>query len=155
MDALAEDAGFTSVMAYKHCAIPVDETERNRAAVLAAFDAIAGGDSGPFRAMFDPEVVFNEAACLPYGGAYRGIEAVKAGFAGIFETFDQVHALFEQLLVAGDIAIAYQQIDFRVRGNGRRGSFPVAELFRFRDGKVIEWRALYFDADMVAKAIRA
>jgi hypothetical protein len=32
---------------------------------------------------------------------------------------------------------------------------PVAELFRFRDGKVVEWRALYFDACMVSKAIKS
>ncbi len=104
--------------------------------------------------MYDDEAVFHEAACLPYGGAHRGIEAVKAGYGQIHVVFDRIDALFEQLLVAGDIAIAYQQIDFRVRDNGRTGSFPVAELFRFRDGKVIEWRALYFDADMVARAIR-
>ena len=73
----------------------------------------------------------------------------------IHQVFDGVHALFEELLTAGDIVIAYQQIDFRVRKNGITGSFPVAELFRFRDGKVIEWRALYFDADMVTRALAA
>jgi len=59
----------------------------------------------------------------------------------------------ERFLAAEDIVILYQTISFRVRENGNTGSLPVAEMFRFRDGKVIEWRALYFDACMVARAI--
>ena len=56
-------------------------------------------------------------------------------------------------LVARDIAVLYQTITFRVKENGNSGSLPVAEVFRFKGGKVVEWRALYFDSDMVAKAL--
>jgi len=141
------------VLAYRVAGASDADATRNRALLADALDAAAAGHDEAFWSIYDSDVVFHEAACLPYGGAYSGIDAVKTGFAGIYKTFDHIHAVFAQLLVAGDIAIAYQQVDSRVRGNGRTGSFPVAELFRFRDGKVTEWRALYFDADMVAKAI--
>ena len=42
-----------------------------------------------------------------------------------------------------------------MKGTGETGSMPVAELYRFRDGKVIEWRAMYFDASIMARAAAA
>jgi uncharacterized protein len=103
--------------------------------------------------MYDPDVVFHEAACLPYGGAHKGLPAVKQAFARLAGTYDKMHTVFEEILAAGDIVITYQTVALRVKANGNRVTFTVAELFRFRDGKVIEWRAHYFDSAMVAKAI--
>jgi limonene-1,2-epoxide hydrolase len=57
------------------------------------------------------------------------------------------------VLAAGDIVIVYQTVTFRPRENSNSLTLPVSELFRFRNGKVIEWRALYFDSNKVAKAI--
>ncbi len=155
VDSDGHPAPARPVLLYRDMAGSDAVAAANRAILVAALDAAIGGDDDGFWSMYDPQAVFHEAACLPYGGAHAGLEAVKTGYGQIHQTFDRIHALFEEVLVAGDIAIAYQQIDFRVRRNGRTGSFPVAELFRFRDGKVIEWRALYFDADMVASAIEA
>ena len=51
------------------------------------------------------------------------------------------------------MVITCQTISFKVQSTGRTGTLPVAELFRFKDGKVIEWRACHFDSSMVAAAI--
>ena len=48
------------------------------------------------------------------------------------------------------IAAHWQTITFEAAATGKTGTLPVAELFRFRSGKVIEWRAHYFDACLVA-----
>jgi ketosteroid isomerase-like protein len=152
-DSGTEGPPLLPILRYRETGDAPPVAARNRAILVDALDAAAAGAEANFWSIYDPDAVFHEADCLPYGGAHRGLDAVKAGFARIYQAFDRIHARFDQILVAGDIALAYQQIDFRVRGNGRTGSFPVAELFRFRDGKVIEWRALYFDADMVARAI--
>ena len=58
-----------------------------------------------------------------------------------------------RVLTAGEYCILYQTITFTVAANGNTGTLPVAEMFRFRDGRIVEWRANYFDACMVAKAI--
>ena len=127
--------------------------ERNKALLLDALDAVAAGDFAPFWAMFHPDVVFHEAPCLPYGGMHKGLEATKKAYQHMADTYSGMHSVFEDVLVGGDLAILYQTITFRVKANGNTGTLPVAELFRFRDGKVVEWRALYFDSNMVAKAI--
>jgi ketosteroid isomerase-like protein len=129
--------------------------ERNREALLAAFDALKSGDDARFWGLFDPAVSFHEAACLPYGGTHEGLEATQRAFARMAATFSKMHSVFEQVLAEGDLVILYQTITFEVAANAQAGSIPVAELFRFREGRIIEWRALYFDADLVARAIRA
>jgi ketosteroid isomerase-like protein len=132
----------------------VDEVaERNRRALLDGLDKLLGGDAEGFWAIYDPEVVFYEASCLPYGGEHRGLAAARAAHRQIEQTFGNLKSVFEAVLAAEDLVILYQTITFTVRENGNKGTMPVAELFRFRDGKVIEWRAHYFDACMVAKAI--
>jgi ketosteroid isomerase-like protein len=134
---------------------PEDEktAAQNRKALMDALDAIKAGDFEPFWALFDPDVVFYEAACLPYGGAHKGLTATKKAYAHMSSTYSGMNAVMEQVLAAGDIAIIYQTITFRVAANGNTGTLPVSEMFRFRNGKVVEWRALYFDSNMVAKAI--
>lgn len=151
MDALAE-ADQPMVLHYRDHPEDPETVKRNRQTMLDALDSIEAGDWDAFWAIFDPDVTFYEAACLPYGGAHRGLEAARRAYRRIGETFE-INALMEAVLAAGDIVILYQTINARVRENGNKVTFPVSELFRFRDGKVIEWRALYFDSDMVAKAI--
>lgn len=135
--------------------ISAELTALHREKLEAAFAGVAAGDGGAFWALFDPEVVFYEAACLPYGGAHHGIEATRKAHAIIHDCFDSVRVDVERLFVEGDLAIAYLQLGFRVRRNGRTGALPLAELYRFRDGRIVEWRALYFDSNLVAEAINA
>ena len=48
---------------------------------------------------------------------------------------------FHEVLTAGDYCILYQTIAFTVAANGNQGGFPVAEMCRFRNGRIVEWRA--------------
>jgi len=130
-----------------------EKTERNRTILLSALDLLAAGDADSFWENFDPEVVFHEPSSLPYGGAHRGIEATQQAVARMSGAYAQLHTAFEEILFARDVALAYQTITYRIKGNGKTGTMPVAELYRFRDGKVIEWRALYSDPAKLAEAM--
>lgn len=140
-------------MGFRDMPVTDPVAESNRRTLLDALNRLMSGDPDGFWAIYDPEAVFYEASCLPYGGAHRGIEAVKAGFAQIEQTFSRMDASFEALLAAEDLVILYQTNQYTVRANGNSGELKCAEVFRFRDGKVIEWRAHYFDACAIAKAI--
>jgi len=137
--------------------LPHDETvaRRNRKILMDALDALAAGDLDGFWSIFDPEVVFHEAPCLPYGGVYRGLEATKQAFYRMGAAYSHMRAQIEAVLAAQDMAVLYQTIEFRVRETGKTGALPVMEMFRLRDGKVVEWRAFYFDSSMVAAALGA
>lgn len=101
----------------------------------------------------DNDVTFHEASCLPYGGTHRGLEATKAAYARLCSSFVSMHAEMEAVLASRDIVVLYQTITFVAKDTTIGGTLPVCELFRFKEGKVIEWRALYFDACVVAKAL--
>ena len=153
MELFTDGSELSLSLAYRNRPEDRATAERNRAMVMAVFDRLVAGEGDAFWELFDDDVVFHEAACLPYGGAHHGLAATRQAFEVLCETFSDNKVVFEEVLAAGDIVIAYQTITFRVKANGRTGTLPVSELFRFRGGKVVEWRACYFDANLVAAAI--
>jgi ketosteroid isomerase-like protein len=155
MNASAEATQRAMTLQYRERPEDPETVRRNRQAILELLEAAEAGNAEHFWDIFDPDVTFHEADCLPYGGAHRGLEATKRGYARLGDTFAELTTVIETVLAAHDIVIVYQTVTFRPRANGDRLTLPVSELFRFRDGKVIEWRALYFDSDKVAKAIAA
>lgn len=148
--------GLNYGVALKYLTEPCGEdTEKNRQNLLDTMNRLVGGEQDALWSLFDPEVVFHEAECLPYGGSHYGLEAARAAHGTIYQYFDSILIDLEQILAAGDIAIAYATMTYRVRKNGRTGKFTLAEVYRFRQGKVIEWRVHYFDASKVAEALAA
>ena len=141
------------VLAYRDAPAYDETAAANRQAIADALDAIQAGDFEALWRIYDPDVTFHEASCLPYGGSHRGLEATKAAYAVLCDCFSSMHAVMETLLASRDVVILHQQITFTAKATGKQGSFPVCELFRFRDGKVIEWRAHYFDACLMADAL--
>lgn len=141
------------ILGYKSGRGVDEQALANRQALIDVFDQLLRGEEEGFWAMFAPDAAFHEASCLPYGGTHQGLEAIKAGYQQMCATFSAMRSEFHEVLTAGDYCILYQTIAFTVAANGNQGGFPVAELFRFRQGKIVEWRAHYFDACAMAKAI--
>jgi ketosteroid isomerase-like protein len=154
MTASADEDAFQMAPLYRQSPGADERAKANRQRLIDAFDAIVAGDMAPFWALFDPDVTFHEAHCLPYGGAHQGLEATQRAYAEMSATYSGMKTVCEDVLTSGDLCILYQTITFTVAANGRTGTLPVAEMFRFRGERIIEWRANYFDADLVARAIR-
>ena len=151
MTDFANTEAYQTVLPYRSRDASPETALRNREIILTALDAMAEGDGGPFVDLFDPDVVFYEAPGLPYGGTHRGLEATKKALSGIHETYDRTYEEIEEVAAAGDLVMLYAVVDYRVRKNGRSGTLQTLELFRFRDGKVIEWRGHYLDAASVVE----
>jgi ketosteroid isomerase-like protein len=128
--------------------------ERNRSLITDALERLLEGDSEALWRIFDSDITFYEASCLPYGGSHCGIDATKAAFARLHDCYSAMHSRMEAVLASRDVVIAYQTITFTAKPTGKSGTLTVCELFRFRDGKVIEWRAHYLDACLVASAFK-
>jgi limonene-1,2-epoxide hydrolase len=69
------------------------------------------------------------------------------------EMYSSMRAELETVSAAGDTCVLTQTITFQVRDTGRTGVMPVVEVYRFRNGRIVDWRACYFDASMVADAL--
>lgn len=130
----------------------IDDIARsNRRILIQAYEAQIAGDIEAWWSIFDPDVEFHEASSLPYGGSLKGLEAAKQGMGAMFEAWRDVQVDFENFLAAGDLVIAYLRMHAVSRRTGDAYDAPVAEVFRFRNGKVIEWRPIYWDTHEVRK----
>lgn len=104
--------------------IPVTDpvAESNRRTLIDGLDKLLAGDVEGFWSIYDPDVEFHEASCLPYGGTHKGVAAARAAHGQVEKYFDSLHSVFEAVLAAEDLVILYQTITFRVRGNGNTGT---------------------------------
>ncbi len=116
---------------------------------------IAGGASGEAMgvtsAEWDPDVQYIEDPNWPGAGVYRG-EAIQARFADYLEVFGTTEMTLEDLVDVGDQVVSI----FRTRGKSAQSGLPFehewAYVWRFRNGRVVEWRA-YFEKDEALAAV--
>jgi uncharacterized protein len=120
--------------------------------VYAAFGA---GDLNQFRLLLDPAVELHQAASLPYGGTYRGIAEVMNAVGQVMTVWEQPQLQIRQMIADGDAVIVLLEFKARPRGSNKILEFPVAELWRVRDEKVVEVRPFYYDTHAIHVALVA
>lgn len=127
---------------------------RNRESLERAYHVMLSGDMSALFALLAPNVQFHEAPSLPYGGSLNGIEAAQTGVGGMFAAWSELHVEIEEFVAGGDIVIAYIQMRAVSRASGEVYEGPVAEVFRFENGKITEWRPIYWDTHRVRQVCR-
>jgi uncharacterized protein len=121
------------------------EEDKNLAIVKAAFAAGAEGDYDKFFADLTPDAELHEADSLPYGGVYRGPEAVKRGVKTIYATWDEFKVDILQYGAGGDLVFVHMMISGVGRKTGKSFSMPVIDFWRLKNGKIVEIRPFYYD----------
>lgn len=100
------------------------------------------------------DCVLHETAVLPYAGVYHGREQMKEVLAGVVAGFDEFEVEIFNYLAGGDEVVVHLQI----RGVGLKSrkpfEVPIMELWRIRDGKVVELRPFLYDASAIADALQ-
>ena len=104
-------------------------------------DAIARRDL-PFLIEFtDPEVEWRSFFALGEQGTYRGHDRLRQYVRDLSEAFEHLRPEPTDLLDAGNIVIGVGRICYRGRESGVETESPAGWMFRFRDGKVVCFRA--------------
>jgi len=152
VDGLADDSGFEVKLQVDSSTNISETAHKNRTAMIKAYEAMITGDFDTWWSYFDKDVEFYEAASLPYGFSSKGLEEAKQGMAGMFEAWKHLEIKVEEFTAAGDLVIIYIHMKATSRKTGKIYEGPVAELFRFRNDKIIEWRPIYWDTHMVREA---
>jgi ketosteroid isomerase-like protein len=86
-------------------------------------------------------------------GQRRGKAAVREGYREIARKLEITGYQVEVLLVDGDRAAALIRLTSIVRATGKIMSVRTSQFSRFRDGKVVEMRAVLDSYDMVEQTI--
>lgn len=109
----------------------------------------SAGDFDTAETMLTDDFFIIEAEGLPMAGEYRGKTALRELYAHVFGTL-KVADLEPEVMTAGDDYVV-NMVSFRFEDPSLAPA-QLAELFRFRDGKVCEIRPYYFDPKPIVDA---
>jgi uncharacterized protein len=107
----------------------------------SAYEAFARDDLDGVLAMLDDDIVWHEAQGLPHGGAYHGLDAVRAA---IFDPLDEqwwdgFAATPSEFIGAGDHVLVLGRYTARAKATGAPLDVPFAHVWLFRDGRAIRF----------------
>jgi uncharacterized protein len=112
----------------------------------AFYEGLVVGDLAPADALFDfDNLVMYEPDGLPYGGAYRGKKGLLEGIAAIAAVWKRIRFSDLRYSLGEDIAIVNFTMSAISRATGKELAMPVCEVWRFRNGRVIEVAPFYWD----------
>jgi ketosteroid isomerase-like protein len=86
------------------------------------------------------------------GGTRRGADAFNDAIASVFAAWDDVHFDTEQVIGDGDVVVALGVLRGHIRGPGMAVEAPHAQIWTFRDGRVIrmQWCNTHAEALQLA-----
>lgn len=114
-----------------------------------AYAALNRNDIAGFVRLFDPQIERIEPADFPQGGTYRGLEAVKTHVAKGRGTWAEGGCEPERFIVAppprggGDRIVVLVQVRVRVKGEMEWREGRTADVYTFRNSKVVEFRTFF------------
>ncbi|HEX7708085.1 MAG TPA: nuclear transport factor 2 family protein [Thermoanaerobaculia bacterium] len=120
-----------------------DVGARNTELARSGYDAFARGDVPVVLGLMSPEIIWHEAESLPYGGIHRGPDAVLQNvFMGLGRDWQPFAATPKQYIPAGDHVVVLGEYSGTNRVSGRAFVAPFAHIWRFENGRLVEFRQL-------------
>ena len=117
-------------------------------------DALAQRDVSGLIDLTDPEVewhsFFAEVA-MGKGGGYRGHDGIRQYVSDLNDAWAIVRGDVDEGIGVGDIALLVGRIHYRGQTSGVETETPAGWMFKFRDGKVLRFRA-FREPDRVLEA---
>jgi steroid delta-isomerase-like uncharacterized protein len=118
-----------------------DEVAVAAVALIEQFNkAFNDQDLEAVMALMSDDCLFENTTPLPDGAQHKGKAAVQAAFEAFFQSSPQAHFDIEEVFVAGDRCVARWVYHWR-SADGQPGHVRGVDLFRLRDGKIVEKRS--------------
>ena len=121
------------------------QEKQNVRIVKKLYEEAAAGNKEKCKEYFHPDVMIYEAPSMPYGGSWRGFDGWLRLLDEELKAYDDMSYMVEEYMAGGDWVAVLIHWTVRGKKTGKIASFPATELFRLRDGKVIEMRMFYYD----------
>src|SRR5262245_18052259 len=122
----------------------------NKCAVKALFKAVDRRDGEGVRAVYDENITIHEAASLPYGGDYHGLEGALRhgqGFRAAWDRFqpNERRGLDPRLFADGDHVVVLWEHKVENVETGDRLELPAVSVYRLKNAKIADSRMFHFD----------
>jgi len=119
--------------------------------MLSAVYAAAGArDWETVESLIHPDFVLYEAECLPFGGEWRGKDALQRCAAAMYGTWAEASVDIHDITGGESHAVTVLTLTMTSKRTGETFSQTVNEAGVFEDGLLRELRIHYFDAAEVA-----
>ncbi len=106
------------------------------------FDAVRRQDLPRLIDLTHPEVEWHSFFVLGEdGGVYRGHSGIGRYVENIKDAWEVVYPEIEDTVGVGAVVVLVGQIHYRGRGSGVETETPAGWMLRFREGKVVRFRA--------------
>ena len=92
-------------------------------------------------ALSDPEIEWHSFFALSEGGVYRGHKGTRRYMSDLSDAWEVARADVDDALGIGDFAVLVGRIHFRGRGSGVESQTPTGWMLKFRNGKLLRFRA--------------
>lgn len=124
-------------------------------AVHGVYDAFAKGDIPAVLGFLAPDIEWTEAEGFPYGGTYKGPNAVLEGvFMRLGTEWDGYSAVPDEFIDAGDTVVVLGKYSGKYKATGKSFQANFAHVWNVREGKAFKFRQ-YTDTLKVQEALQA
>jgi ketosteroid isomerase-like protein len=110
-------------------------------AAREVMDALSRRDVSRLIELADPDVEWHSFFMLGEEGAYRGHDGTRRYMRNLQDAFEIGRAEVDDALGVDDIAVLVGRIHYRGKGSGVEGEAQVGWMLKFRDGKLLCFRA--------------
>ncbi len=122
--------------------------------IRGVYDAFGKGDVPTVLGFLSADIEWTEAEGFPYGGTYRGPNAVLEGvFMKLGTEWDGYAAIPAEFIDAGDTVVALGTYSGKYKATGKRFHANFAHVWTLRDGKAIKF-VQYTDTLRVHEALQ-
>lgn len=130
-------------------------SEQNVEFVKGVYGAFDRGDVPAVLGAFAEDIEWVEADGMPYGGVYRGPEAVAQNvFGPITEDVDGFALVREEFIASDGTVAAVVRYTGTGKATGKTLDVPAVHVWEIRDGKLARFRQ-YIDTVKYAEAVPA
>ncbi len=109
------------------------------------YDAVRRGDWNEVEGYFADDFVIYEPPSLPYGGEWRGKDALRRLYAEVMGYWRNPSVAWRELVGGENYAVALLSLSVDKPGADERITFEIAEVTQFVGGKMASMRIHYFD----------
>ena len=129
-------------------------SQANAELASRVLDALARRDVSCLVDLCDPDVrwhSFFAEVTFGRGGGYRGHDGIRQYVSDLNDAWEIVRGEVDAAIEVGDIALLVGRIHYRGKASGVETASPAGWMFKFRDGKVLRFRA-FRDPEQVLEA---
>ena len=122
---------------------------RDRETLDGLYAAFFAGEFEKWMSYWDEDSVIREAKTLPYGGEHKGIQEIGALAEKMGGLYSEFNINFDGIYGDDTKLVAVGTCNCTGRKTGKRASFSFAEVWVFKNDKVVEVTPIYGDTALM------